>query len=88
VAWGLTFFFLIPFLMGTAAALDRSGRWTVAAGSTMLFAAALGPYAAGEVISRWGYPGLEGLVLAGGVLSFALALPAVLALRRASSPEV
>jgi len=48
---------------------------------------ALGPYAAGEVISRWGYTGLEGLVLAGGVLSFALALPAVLALRRAPLPE-
>ena len=60
-------------------------RWTVAAGATMLFAAALVPYAAGEVISRRGYPGLEGLVLACGTMSLALALAAVLALRRAPS---
>jgi predicted MFS family arabinose efflux permease len=87
VIWGLAFFFVTPYMMGTAAALDRAGRWTVAAGAAQLFGAAFGPYAAGEVITRWGYPGLEGLVLAFGAASLALVLPAVLALSSAPSAE-
>jgi predicted MFS family arabinose efflux permease len=88
VTWGLTFFFVMPYMMGTAAALDRAGRWTAAAGASLLFGAALGPYAAGEMITRWGYPGLEWLVLACGSVSLARALPAVLALKSAPSNEV
>jgi predicted MFS family arabinose efflux permease len=87
VTWGLTFFFVMPYMMGTAAALDRSGRWTAAVGAALLFGAAFGPYTAGEVITRWGYPGLEWLVLACGATSFALALPAVLSLKSAPADE-
>jgi len=51
VGYSVSFFFLVPYLMGAAAALDPSGRGSVAASSTFLFGAAAGPAIGGIVLA-------------------------------------
>jgi predicted MFS family arabinose efflux permease len=88
LAWGIAYFFALPYLLGTAAALDRYGRWSAAAMGLSMAGVALGPGSAGFAIGLWGYPALGWLVLATGVAAIALMLPAALALGRTVAAEV
>jgi predicted MFS family arabinose efflux permease len=58
VASFIIFYFSVPYMLGLAAALDRSGRWAAAACSAYLLGFAAGPLMAGAVISAAGYTGL------------------------------
>ena len=95
ILWGLTFFFLLPYLLGTAAALDPGGRWTVVAGAMSMLGYALGPAVGGFTVANWGYSTLAvfvvGCSLAGFALILAVALPldraARLAAARSQAPE-
>jgi predicted MFS family arabinose efflux permease len=80
--WGIAYFFALPYLLGTAAALDRHGRWSAAAMGLSMAGVALGPGSAGFVISLWGYTALGWLVVVSGAAAIALMLPAALALGR------
>jgi predicted MFS family arabinose efflux permease len=80
--WGIAYFFAVPYLLGTAAALDRYGRWSAAAMGLSMAGVALGPGSAGFAISLWGYAALGWLVIASGVAAIALILPAALVLGR------
>lgn len=80
--WAFTFFFGYPYLMGTAARLDRAGRWTAVAGAMSMVGTALGPWTAGAVVERWQYPALGWMVLGLSLVSLALVLPVVLHLDR------
>jgi MFS family permease len=50
---GLLFF--LPYLMETAAELDRRGRVSAIAGGMIPLGAALGPFVAGTMVERWGF---------------------------------
>ena len=76
LAWGIAFYFALPYLLGTAAALDPLGRWAAAAAGASAVGMALGPGAAGLVVSESGYPALAGFVIACGVGAAVLILPA------------
>lgn len=83
LAWGIAFYFALPFLLGTAAALDRLGRWAAAAGGVSAVGIALGPSAAGGMVSAWGYPAFGGFVIACGLAAALLVLPVARAESRA-----
>jgi predicted MFS family arabinose efflux permease len=58
VASAVIFYFSVPYMLGLAAALDRSGRWAAAACSAYLLGFAAGPLVGGVVIAAAGYGGL------------------------------
>ncbi|MFG2825127.1 MFS transporter [Kitasatospora sp. NPDC048365] len=81
--WNLCYPFVFSHLIGTAAALDRSGRWAVLAGAASSFGVAWGPLVGASLVAVSGYPGL-GAVLAG--LLAVTAVPLTLVARRHTPP--
>jgi hypothetical protein len=86
VGWGLAFYLWTPFAISMVAALDRQGRWTVAAGAVSLLGVALGPWAAGAALEPWVDAGLAVLVGRCATSALALRLPVTLTLDRVSIP--
>jgi predicted MFS family arabinose efflux permease len=82
LAWGIAFYFALPYLLGTAAALDPLGRWAAAAAGASAVGMALGPGVAGLVVSGSGYPALGGFVIACGLGAAVLILPVARAVDR------
>jgi predicted MFS family arabinose efflux permease len=82
LAWGIAFFFALPYLLGTAAALDPLGRWTAAAAGVSAVGVAIGPGVAGVMVSDAGYPALGGFVIACGLAAAVLILPVARAVDR------
>lgn len=82
LAWGLAFFFALPYLLGTAAALDPLGRWTAAAAGISAVGVAIGPGVAGLMVGDSGYPALGGFVIACGLGAAVLILPVARAVDR------
>jgi hypothetical protein len=76
LVWAIAYFFTVPYLIGTAAALDRFGRWSGAALGLSMGGVALGPGAAGFAIASWGYAALGSLVVVSGAAAIVLILPA------------
>ena len=83
LGWSGCFFFALPYLMGTAAALDREGRWTAAGAGVLIIGIALGPAIAGVLVARFGFPALSWLVAGSCAAGLALVLPVTLELDRA-----
>ena len=76
VAWGVAFFFTLPYLLGTLAALDRRGVWTVAATAALGVGSALGPVLTGALMARgWSWVGW--FVAISAPVALALFLPAI-----------
>jgi predicted MFS family arabinose efflux permease len=85
LVWGLSFFFVSPYIMGAAADLDRAGgRWTVAVGAMANFGYAFGPGAAGSVFAHWGPGGLAVLAVTCSLAALAMIVPVALSQDRAS----
>jgi predicted MFS family arabinose efflux permease len=82
LAWGIAFYFALPYLLGTAAALDPLGRWTAAAAGISAVGVAIGPGVAGLMVSGSGYPALGGFVIACGLGAAVLILPVARAVDR------
>jgi predicted MFS family arabinose efflux permease len=82
LAWSLAFYFALPYLLGTAAALDRRGRWTAAAAGVSAVGVAIGPVSAGLVVGDSSYAALGGFVIACGLGAALLILPAARAADR------
>jgi len=74
IASFIIFYFSVPYMLGLAAALDRSGRWAAAACSAYLLGFALGPVAAGAVIGAADYAGLTFLCVALTTVAWGLAM--------------
>jgi len=83
-AWGFAFFFSLPYLAGTAAVLDRWGRWTTATVGASTLGYGLGPLLGGQVAAVGGLPALGPAV---GMLSVAALVLVVPAARRAAQLE-
>lgn len=73
----IIYYFSIPYLFGLAAAIDRSGRWAVAAGSAYLLGFAAGPLFGGVVITASGYTGLALICAAITLVAWALAMAVI-----------
>ena len=82
IAFACAFLFATPYLMGTAAALDRQGRVAAAAGGTSLLGGAIGPVAAGSVVAWGSYPALAWLTLFVTLAAVILVWPVVRGLDR------
>jgi predicted MFS family arabinose efflux permease len=82
LAWSIAFYFALPFVLGTAAALDPLGRWTAAAAGVSAVGVAIGPAAAGVLVSDAGYPALGGFVIACGLGAAVSILPVARAVDR------
>ncbi|MHC4137633.1 MAG: MFS transporter [Planctomycetota bacterium] len=73
VAKNVTILFFFPYLLGVAAAVDRTGRTAAAVTGTMPLGVAAGPWLGGLVVeaagfSALGWGGLGGALLATGIL--------------------
>jgi hypothetical protein len=68
-AKNFSFFFLVPYLLGTAAALDPAGRLAAASAGPFLLGVGLGPVAAGGLVGAWGYPALGWVGLTSATLA-------------------
>jgi predicted MFS family arabinose efflux permease len=84
LVWGLGFYFVSPYQMGLAAALDRSGRVAVATGGITNVGYALGPVIAGSMIVQLGNSALVVAVVAATLLSLVLLLPVAIGQDRAA----
>ena len=88
ITWALGFFLWTPVVLGTAAALDRGGRWTVAAGAITMFGVAVGPWSAGQLLEYFPASGLATLVVGCAIGGLTLLLPVTFTLDRQASPAV
>jgi predicted MFS family arabinose efflux permease len=73
--WAFSFYYVSPYQMGVAAAMDRTGRIAVAAGALMNFGYAFGPGIGGAVIGYLGQQALMLVVVGCALLSLAMMLP-------------
>ncbi len=83
--WTFMFLFVMPYLMGIAAALDKAGRWAAATVGFWSVGSALGPVSAGTLIATLSYPALGVLVAGCALFSLLLVAPVAIAMRRAES---
>jgi predicted MFS family arabinose efflux permease len=79
VLWAFSFYYVSPYQMGVAAAMDRRGRVAVAAGALMNFGYAFGPVIGGAVIGYLGQQALMLVVVGCALLSLVMMLPVALA---------
>ncbi len=88
LVWGLSFFFVTPYLLGTAAALDPSGRYVAASSGMTSIGIALGPALGGLVVASASNAALGWLVCACALLALALVAPVALSLDRPRGPKL
>lgn len=84
LGYGLSFFFVQPYLLGTAAVLDPRGRVVAAYAGAALVGAAIGPAIGGALVERFSYPALGWQLAVASAAVVALLLPVVAPLDRAS----
>ncbi|WP_051943552.1 MFS transporter [Streptacidiphilus rugosus] len=82
IAWNAVYPFVLSYLLGLAASLDREGRWGVLAGSASSIGVACGPLAGTLLATDAGYPGM-GATLA--LVLLAVTGPLVLVARAGST---
>jgi predicted MFS family arabinose efflux permease len=75
--WGGSFFFSVPYLMGTMATLDARGQWTAAAAGAEAIGASFGPVIAGFLVTGAAYRFLVYPVVVTGLIALALIFPVV-----------
>ncbi|HXV37331.1 MAG TPA: MFS transporter [Myxococcota bacterium] len=83
--WGIGVYFITPFQIGLVAAVDRKGRFAVAAAAALNFGYATGPAVAGRVIQSWGRGWLLALIAISTLASMLLLLPLATRTDRAST---
>jgi len=67
-----SYYFIIPYLLGLMAKLDRLGRWAVAVDAAWWLGDAVGPPAAGMIVERSGIEMLASLPLCTGIVCIVL----------------
>ena len=82
LGWGFSLGFLLPYLMGTGAALDPLGRISAAIGGTQLIGAAIGPAIGGFCLTWSSYRVLGLFALACCALSALAIIPVSLRIDR------
>jgi len=70
--WDISYIFVMPYLMGTLASLDKEGRWAVAGDAFWNFSSTPGPIIATLIVTHAGYNPLAFWVLTSGAVGMAL----------------
>lgn len=70
----IAYFFVLPYILGTAAALDRFGRWAAIASTSFLAAMAVAPVLGGILVEFGTYKLLGWFTLVSQIVSLALFL--------------
>ena len=70
-----TYYFFLPYILGTMVALDRRGRWAVIASGLHLLGSAISPVIGGLIVVKFGY-----ITLAWGVFSVCMVSLVILTL--------
>ena len=70
--WDISYIFVMPYLMGTLASLDKEGRWAVAGDAFWNFSSTPGPIIATLIVTHAGYNPLALWVLTSGAVGMAL----------------
>ena len=70
--WDISYMFILPYLMGTLASLDKQGRWALTGNAFWDLAAGPGPYIATLIVAYGGYNHLAMWVFTSGALGMAL----------------
>ena len=65
----VSYFFTLPYLLGTAAALDREGRWASIASTSFLGAIAISPAIGGLIMDNWNAMALGVFTFAGELIT-------------------
>ena len=86
--WGFGFFFVSPFQIGLAAAIDRRGRVAVATGAAMNFGYALGPAIGGRILHHVDPGAFVYVIVAMTLTSLLLQLPVVIHVDRAARAKL
>ena len=68
----ISYFFTLPYLLGSAAALDREGRWASIASTSFLGAVAVAPAAGGLIMDHWNATTLGVFTFTGGIVTAVL----------------
>ena len=68
----ISYFFTLPYLLGSAAALDREGRWASIASTSFLGAVAIAPAAGGLIMDHWNATTLGVFTFTGGIVTAVL----------------
>jgi len=79
---GIAYLFMVPYILGVAAALDRQGRWAAATIGAATVGAALGPGVVGPVIETHGYAAMAWVVFAAAMVAAIAVTPVARALDR------
>jgi predicted MFS family arabinose efflux permease len=82
LAYAVSFFFVQPYLIGTAAAADSRGRVAAAFGGVVLLGGGIGPGLAGTLIGWSSYAALAWQVVGASAAALAAILPVAAALDR------
>jgi predicted MFS family arabinose efflux permease len=85
--WGFGFFFVSPFQIGLAAAIDRHGRVAVATGAAMNFGYAVGPTTGGRILEHVDPGMFVYAIVAMTLTSLLLQLPVAIHSDRAARAE-
>jgi len=85
--WGFGFFFVSPFQIGLAAAIDRRGRVAVATGAAMNFGYALGPTIGGRILHHVDPGAFVYVIVSMTLTSLLLQLPMAIHVDRAARAE-
>ena len=80
--WGVGFYFVSPYQIGIAAALDRKGRVAVASAAAMNFGYAVGPGMAGRILQYMDRDWLMAVIAGSTVASLLLILPLAVRVER------
>jgi predicted MFS family arabinose efflux permease len=70
--WDISYYFAMPYLMGTLASLDKEGRWAVAGDAFWNFSSTPGPVIATLIVTHAGVNLLAMWVLTSGAVGMAL----------------
>jgi predicted MFS family arabinose efflux permease len=85
--WGFGFYFVSPYQIGLAAAIDRHGRVAVAVGAMMNFGYAFGPSVGGRILQHLDSAALLAVIVAMTALSLLLLLPLAVRVDRIARAE-
>jgi predicted MFS family arabinose efflux permease len=85
--WGFGFYFVSPYQIGLAAAIDRHGRVAVAVGAMMNFGYALGPSVGGRILQHLDPAALITVIVTMTAFSMLLLLPLAIRVDRTVRAE-
>jgi MFS family permease len=68
---GVSFMYLLAYQLAMAATFDANGKWAAAASGAMIGSTGFGPYVGGAIITAYGFPALNWLIVGTALVAIA-----------------